>query len=251
MSAMTWNPPEAEELDADLWGAICAEYAADIQASFVIRRDDGARDEMTPAVYFREELLPLERQALQRAHGVVLDVGCGPGRHVLALQRRGFTVIGIDTSPRTAEVARQRGCHDLRVLSLWDIEQLGQKFRSVFMLGNNAGLPGSLEEVGRFLALLRAYTEPDAVLIAQSIDPTDTDNPHHLEYHRRNERAGRYKGEVRIREEYKGRVSPWWNLVFMEHPVFQQACEDNGWQVEEIIAARPSYYLTARRAGPA
>jgi len=29
----------------------------------------------------------------------VLDVGCGPGRHALALARRGFDVVGVDLSP--------------------------------------------------------------------------------------------------------------------------------------------------------
>src|SRR6266487_1898037 len=29
----------------------------------------------------------------------VLDVGCGPGRHALALARRGIDVVGVDRSP--------------------------------------------------------------------------------------------------------------------------------------------------------
>lgn len=38
---------------------------------------------------------------------VVLDVGCGPGRHAIALGERGFTVHGIDVSRRFVELARQ------------------------------------------------------------------------------------------------------------------------------------------------
>ena len=36
----------------------------------------------------------------------ILDVGCGPGRHAHELARRGFTVHGIDISPRFVELAR-------------------------------------------------------------------------------------------------------------------------------------------------
>ncbi len=37
----------------------------------------------------------------------VLDVGCGPGRHALALARRGFTVHGVDLSPEFIALARE------------------------------------------------------------------------------------------------------------------------------------------------
>lgn len=36
----------------------------------------------------------------------VLDVGCGPGRHSLALARRGLDVVGVDLSPEFVELAR-------------------------------------------------------------------------------------------------------------------------------------------------
>jgi SAM-dependent methyltransferase len=37
----------------------------------------------------------------------VLDAGCGPGRHSLALGRRGIGVVGIDLSPDFVELARE------------------------------------------------------------------------------------------------------------------------------------------------
>jgi ubiquinone/menaquinone biosynthesis C-methylase UbiE len=37
----------------------------------------------------------------------VLDVGCGPGRHALALARRGFDVVGVDHSPDFIVLARE------------------------------------------------------------------------------------------------------------------------------------------------
>src|SRR5262249_25794605 len=37
----------------------------------------------------------------------VLDVGCGPGRHALALARRGYEVVGVDLSPDFIALARE------------------------------------------------------------------------------------------------------------------------------------------------
>jgi SAM-dependent methyltransferase len=42
----------------------------------------------------------------------VLDVGCGPGRHSLALARRGFDVLGVDLSPDFVALARDAAATD-------------------------------------------------------------------------------------------------------------------------------------------
>ena len=38
----------------------------------------------------------------------ILDVGCGPGRHVLELARRGFRVTGVDVSTTFIDIGRKR-----------------------------------------------------------------------------------------------------------------------------------------------
>ena len=50
-----------------------------------------------------------EAPLLDHAHGPVLDVGCGPGRLVDALARRGVLALGIDESPDAVALARRRG----------------------------------------------------------------------------------------------------------------------------------------------
>lgn len=43
----------------------------------------------------------------QQAHSI-LDLGCGTGRHVLALARAGFAVTGIDSAPNALSTTRDR-----------------------------------------------------------------------------------------------------------------------------------------------
>ena len=62
----------------------------------------------------------VERLGL-RAGSRVLDVGCGPGRHSLALARRGIDVVGVDHSATFIELARNAA----------DEENLGAEFREL------------------------------------------------------------------------------------------------------------------------
>ena len=64
----------------------------------------------------------------------VLDVGCGPGRHALALARRGLQVTGVDISPRFLELARDRA-NELGLagrIALFDCDARTMPFESEF-----------------------------------------------------------------------------------------------------------------------
>ncbi len=52
---------------------------------------------------------PEDERLLDRVVAPVLDVGCGPGRHLLALARRGIDGLGLDVTPSAVRLARSRG----------------------------------------------------------------------------------------------------------------------------------------------
>lgn len=87
--------------DEDAFGqTIWARYkGADVFE--IIERDDKYMDVVSSKGYFAdyEDWHPIEQKAMEFVKGRVLDVGCGPGRHSLHLQKKGFDVLGIDISP--------------------------------------------------------------------------------------------------------------------------------------------------------
>ena len=63
--------------------------------------------------YGTEQEVAFLVEALGLSEGMrVLDVGCGPGRHALALARRGFTVVGLDISATFVGLATQAAAAD-------------------------------------------------------------------------------------------------------------------------------------------
>lgn len=50
-----------------------------------------------------------ERALLTRLPATVLDVGCGPGRLVVALLELGVPALGVDTAPAAVAIAREHG----------------------------------------------------------------------------------------------------------------------------------------------
>ena len=92
---------------------------------------------------------------LDRAVGPVLDVGCGPGRHVVALAERGVTVLGLDVTPSVLGAARARGAPVLE-RSVFDRVPGAGRWGSALLLDGNLGIGGDpVFLLGRIARLLR------------------------------------------------------------------------------------------------
>ena len=98
---------------------------------------------------------PEEEGVLDLALGPVLDVGCGPGRHVLALARRGVMALGIDVTPAVVALARSRGAFVLE-RSVFDHLPGRGRWASALLLDGNVGIGGDPAALlGRLATLLR------------------------------------------------------------------------------------------------
>ena len=118
----------------------------------VLRATDGTA---LPAGAHRwlEPLTVEDDAVLNRAVGPVLDVGCGPGRHVLALAERGVVALGIDITPAALDLARRRGAPVL-ARSVFDHVPGAGRWSSALLLDGNLGIGGHPEAL-RVASLLQ------------------------------------------------------------------------------------------------
>ena len=83
-----------------------------------------------------------------------LDVGCGPARHVLALDARGVTAVGLDSSTEAVRAARARGAV-VHHGSIFDVVPGAGTWGSALLFDGNIGIGGDpvalLDRVRRVL----------------------------------------------------------------------------------------------------
>ena len=85
----------------------------------------------------------------------VLDLGCGPGRHLAALREAGKRGLGVDLSPVAVRLARGRGADAING-SLWSQVPRAGTWRTILLLDGNIGIGGApillLRRAGELLA---------------------------------------------------------------------------------------------------
>jgi SAM-dependent methyltransferase len=115
----------------------------------------------------------------------VLDLGCGPGRHLARLRELGKDGLGVDLSPVAVAFARERGA-TATCGSLWD--EIPGTYRSILLLDGNIGIGGApvllLKRAGELL-------DEDGEVVVET-DPPGTPTR-----------------RVRVRIEAPGLVSEW------------------------------------------
>ena len=86
----------------------------------------------------------------------MLDLGCGPGRHLAALRALGKRGLGVDLSPVAVALARDRGADAING-SLW--ANVPGTWRTILLLDGNIGIGGNpvalLRRAGELLAAAR------------------------------------------------------------------------------------------------
>jgi SAM-dependent methyltransferase len=101
--------------------------------------------------------------------GPVLDVGCGPGRHLHALAARGVFALGVDLSPVAVDLARGGGARAI-VASIFDELPGNGTWRSALLLDGNIGIGGA---PARLLARIGTLLSDEGEVLVE-LDPPDT-----------------------------------------------------------------------------
>jgi SAM-dependent methyltransferase len=189
--------------------------------------DDGSRRRLPLERWLRAPDAG-ERELLRRAVGPVLDVGCGAGRHVVALRRRGVEAVGIEVSRQATALARERGgvviegsIFAARLPSIWN---------TALLLDGNIGIGGDPAGLLRRIAgLLRAR---GAALV--ELEPPSTVSP-----------------TSRVRLESSHEVSDWIPWTFVATDEVEAIAIAAGLRLDELWQSEGRWFARLLLEGPA
>lgn len=192
-------------------------------------------DEMSVAYLFRsyEEMPAMEQTALRLSKGKVLDVGCGAGSHSLYLQdEKRLDVTAIDISPNAIEACQLRGIAKARVQNVMTIEN--EKFDTILLMMNGAGMCGRLKKLGAFLSKLKTLLNENGQILVDSSDIIymfDDDEDGGKWIPSDNE----YYGELVFNITYKGEKEIPFDWMYVDYNTLQNAAIANGLQCELVL----------------
>lgn len=191
-----------------------------------------------------------ERQAIRLVKGRVLDIGCGAGRFLLHLQQKGFKATGIDNSRGAVKVCKLRGVKDARHMPIDEIGRFKpHSFDTVIMMGNNFGLFGGFKKAKRLLKQIHVITSAEGQIIAEAVDPYQTNEPLHLAYQRRNRERGRMSGQLRIRIRHQDIVGAWFNYLLVSQREMKNILTGTGWEISKVLPDKgPGYTAIITKA---
>jgi SAM-dependent methyltransferase len=227
-------------------GAALLDYFRGDASATLNCTQDGVRDDVPAAFWFRELADSLELEALDRCRGSVLDLGAGTGIHALELQRRGFEVTAVDVAPECVEIMRQRGVRRAVLADLYAFA--GGPFETIICLCNGLDKVGRLADLPRFLARMNVLLASGGVLLADSFDLQVGAAVDGLAEMARKQKEGRYFGEMDLAFEYNGQCGEPFTVLQVDPATLREHARASGWSCD-ILRQTGGHYLARLAPG--
>lgn len=227
----------------DLFGKAILDYQTnDSPENLITETSISEEDEMEVAYLFRSfsDMPQLEQTALKMAKGKILDVGCGAGSHSLYLQEKNLEVTSIDISGNAIKACQLRGLKNAKVQDIMTFEN--EKFDTILLLMNGAGMCGKLKKVTPFLLKLKSLLHENGQILLDSSDIIymfDEDEDGGKWVPSENE----YYGEVIFNIAYKGEKEKPFEWMYIDFNTLQNAALANGLKCELILEGEHYDYL--------
>jgi len=198
---------------------------------------------MPVSLFFRcrGELRAVDREAMARARGRILDGGAGVGAMALILQEEGHSVTAVEVIPEGVEIMRDRGVVDARVARMEDLPP-GETFDTVLLLMNGTALAGTLGGFPDLLRTLERLLAPGGQVL---LDSTDV-----IQDRERNgpagaavEWEGEYPGELQYQMEYRGKRGAPFPQLFLDPETLSSVATEAGWSVQVVWEGEDGEYL--------
>jgi SAM-dependent methyltransferase len=224
---------------SDPIGLAIQNYSKSKKPFDIIVHADLCEDDIIPVeVLFRnfEEMPDLEKIALSKSKGKVLDVGAGAGVHSIELMDRGMDVTAIDISPGAVDYMKSLGIDAVQSSFL---NFKSGKFDTIIMLMNGIGVVGKLSNLKRSLEHAKKLLNTGGVLYCDSSDVKylyeDEDGSFWMDL------ASEYYGNFRFQMSYKQAKSAWFDWLYVDYDSLHTIATEVGFTSRKLYEEENHY----------
>ncbi|WP_346858467.1 methyltransferase domain-containing protein [uncultured Draconibacterium sp.] len=155
----------------DPFGEAIQEFLSKGKAPDIAINSNYTEDEVIPVSYlFRseKEMPELEKVALKKCKGKILDIGAAAGCHSLVLQKKGFNVTALEKSELSVEAMKKQGIVKVVHADILDYNE--QQFNTILLLMNGAGIGQTMNGLRKLLSHLKTLLFDDGQILIDSSD---------------------------------------------------------------------------------
>lgn len=191
--------------------------------------------------FFRDEndMPEVEKAALKRCRGKILDVGAAAGCHSLVLQKKGFNVTALDKSELAVEVMRMRGIQKAVCSDIYEYSQ--NTFDTILLLMNGSGIGGTLTGLKNLLRHLKNLLEENGQILLDSSD---------IKYLFEEEDGSfwvdltntKYYGEMQYSVKYKNHTDSF-DWLFIDYELLNKIALETGLKCTQVATGAHYDYL--------
>jgi len=216
-------------------------YNNQVTDKLIVKSDISEDDEIPIHYLFRTErqLPKLEKKALALCKGHIIDVGAASGVHSLILQEKELQVTSIDTSKGAIQVMKKRGVKNPKHQDFYQLQN--QKYDTILMLMNGAGLAGTVEGLTQLLNKAKELLTPKGQILLDSSDIKymfeEEDGSMWIDLN------AAYYGEVNYQMQYKNYLTKPFNWLFIDFGKLKDTAKLLGWNCELIQEGSHHDYL--------
>ena len=235
---------DSSKIGEDIFGkAISAYYHYKDETEIIVHSPD-FDDDVIPVPYlFRDykEMPPLEKEALQKCFGRVLDVGCCAGSHSLYLENeRNLQIMSIDISEGAIEICKLRGLKNANTIDYFDLKN--ENFDTILLIMNGTGIIGKIEHLDDFFKQTKSLLKPGGQVLIDSSDlsylfDADEDGGIWIDM------QGPYYGELEYSISYKNEPSNKFDWLYLDFKNLEIAATKNGFSCKLLKKGEHFDYL--------
>ncbi|MGF7138442.1 class I SAM-dependent methyltransferase [Roseimarinus sediminis] len=227
--------PEADPIGNAIYNYHFSRNNSPVKVASTLVEDE----ELPPDYFFRtfRQMPKLERMALRKSKGKILDVGAGAGCHSVWMQAEGMDVTALEISQLCCEVMKDRGLKNIINRSVFDLKD--SKFDTILLLMNGIGIAGTTQGLENLLLHLKNLLRPGGKILLDSSDLIylfeQSDGSFLLDIN-----ASQYYGEIDYQLSYGAIHGQTFSWLFADHVILSDIAEKNGFKTR-VVEYGPHY----------